>query len=210
MSNNVKETVDRYRNRFKKYGKSKETIGWFKGKQDIRYKALIENIPTGISSIIDVGCGFGDGIPYIMEKFSNLHYVDIDVMPEFIEFARGNFEQNEFVCGNYAEFEPKKRFDAIVGSGIFNHNTTTNYQDVEQFIKYCKKNKIRYSAFDVMSNNVSFRNKQNFYYDPNEIIGIITKYSRRFRLSHLEQPFEYTVFIDMDDDFDPVTSKYIK
>ena len=210
MSRNEKETVARYRARLKKYGHSKETLGWFKGKQDIRYRALIKDIPADISSIIDVGCGFGDGIPYIAEKFTDLHYTGIDMVPEFIENAKARFQQHDFVCGDYIKFEPKKRLGAIIASGIFNHNTTTNYQDVEQLIKYCKQVEFRYLAFDVMSNIVDFKNKGNFYHDPTEIIGIITKHSRRFKLSHLEQPFEYTIFIDMNDDFDSVTSKYVK
>ena len=200
------ETVKRYIARFNKYGVSKDTLGWFKGKQDLRYRALLQKIPTSIESITDIGCGFGDGIEHIYEKFPTAQIIGVDLVNEFVEHCKTRYPDCEFKAGDYVDILTKT--DAVIASGVFNHNTGTSYEDIDNLIQICKDLKVNYLAFDLLSNNVEFKTDTNHYSDPAEIIRIINKYTRRYFVSHLEQPFEFTAFIDFNDHFDKNTSRY--
>lgn len=201
------ETVKRYVDRFSKYGVSKDTLGWFKGKQDLRYRALLQKIPPTIKTITDIGCGFGDGIEFIREKFPHVQVTGVDLVTEFIEKCRQKYPDCDFKIGDYVDV--LTRTDAVIASGVFNHHTGTIYKDIDNLVQICKDLKVNYLAFDSLSNNVDFKTDTNHYSDPAEIIRIINKYSRRYFISHLEQPFEFTAFIDFNDQFDKNSSRYL-
>lgn len=199
--------IDRYSARFAKFGVSKETLGWDKGKQDLRYTALIRDIPKEISSIIDVGCGFGDGIPLIMDKFPKVNYTGIDLVPDFIDYCRMSFPGLAFKCGDY--FDLLHNSDAVVASGIFNQDDGENYNEMRRLIECCRKNNVRYISFDVLSDNVDFRTQHNHYSNVGVLSEIVNEYSRRYSISHKDQPFEFSLFIDLSDEFDSNTSRYV-
>ena len=115
----LNETRLRYQKRYKKYAQSKERLGWFKGKQDIRYKALISHLPLSVNSILDVGCGFADVLEFISAKFDDILYTDVDIVPEFIEASRTRFPDQKFYCGDYERINLTEHYDAIIASGIF-------------------------------------------------------------------------------------------
>lgn len=201
------QTIKRYTDRLQKYGVSKDTLGWHKGKQDLRYEALIRPLPSSITSICDVGCGFGDGIPIISRKFSNLRYTGIDIVTNFISECRSRYPEHSFIGGDYADCLPE--CEAVIASGIFNHSSDQNYDEIKHFIKCCKRAGPRYVSFDLLSYNVDFRTKHNHYSEIDKVVEIINAFSRRFNISHLDQPFEYSVFIDFWDDVDPKLSRYL-
>lgn len=199
--------IRRYTERFRKYGVSKDTLGWHKGKQNLRYDALLRSFPDTISSICDVGCGFGDGIPIIYEKFGFIKYTGIDLVENFISECRSRYPDLTFLTGDYVDCLPE--CDAVIASGIFNQYTGQNYEEIESFIDCCKRSGARYISFDLLSSNVDFRTDYNHYSDFDKITKIITSFTRRFSISHIDQPFEYTVFIDFQDDFDANSSRYL-
>lgn len=207
---NTEKTRIRYQERYEKYGQSKETLGWFKGKQDLRYNALIDHLPLSVNSILDIGCGFSDGLDFILKKFPDISYTGVDLVPEFIEVSKMRFPDQNFYCADYTRIHLDGQYDALIASGIFNFNTGRNIQEVIQIFEYTKENRIRYLAFDLLSNNVDYTMPDNFYYDPEEIIAIVKKFSRRFNICHLDQPFEFSVFVDFEDDFNASTSRFKK
>jgi len=73
MSQDDKDVVvDRYSSRFQKYGYSPKTLGWDKGKQDLRYQMLFREFSLEGKSILDIGCGFGDANKVIITQAT--HY----------------------------------------------------------------------------------------------------------------------------------------
>jgi hypothetical protein len=208
-SKTIETTIERYRDRFERLGISKETLGWNKGKQNLRYGSLIEHIPNSISTLVDVGCGFADGLEYIREKIPNINYLGIDIVPEFIEHAKLRYPECRFHCDDFDEITFDFHVDAVIASGIFNHNTGSNYDDLTRFLRFAVRNNVRYLAFDLLSDNVDFRTSHNFYYDVGVVFNLLKSFSRRVRVCHAVQPFEFSVSIDLFDDFDPNTSKYL-
>jgi len=205
----VDNTIERYRERLERLGVCKETLGWNKGKQDIRYGSLIGHLPNAISSLVDVGCGFADGVEYIKEKHPNINYLGIDIVPEFIEYAKLRYPEYQFQCDDFDKITFDFHVDAIIASGIFNYNSGSNYDDLSRFLRFAVRNNVRHVSFDLLSDNVDFRNSHNFYYDVGKVYNLLKKFSRRVRICHAVQPFEFSVGIDLNDGFDPKTSKYL-
>ncbi|MEA2017618.1 MAG: hypothetical protein U9N59_04145, partial [Campylobacterota bacterium] len=72
MPKTDKETVvKRYSDRYKKFGHSPKSLGWDKGKQNLRYHILFEEFDLENKSILDIGCGFGDANKLIRESTKN-------------------------------------------------------------------------------------------------------------------------------------------
>ena len=67
--------------------------------------------------ILDIGCGSGE----ISRFFNNLDYIEIDVNPDYIEFARKIYKKN-FEVMNAQKLRFKKRyFDYVVIIGVLHH-----------------------------------------------------------------------------------------
>jgi len=86
VSDRIKE---RYRERYEKFGHSRESLGWSKDKQNIRFYALTNQFDLKNADLLDIGCGFGDINLYFSRIGVKLRrYHGIDLVPEFIEKAK--------------------------------------------------------------------------------------------------------------------------
>lgn len=208
MSHQLDETINRYRERLEKFGIHPDTLGWTKGKQNLRYASLLNCLPEGINSILDVGCGFSDGLSYLHKIYPNLDYIGVDIVPEFIDISKNRFPNQQFFLGDYKDIEVTKRVDAVIASGVFNYDFGNNYEEISKFIEFGRKIGARFVSFDVLSDNVDFKTSTNFYYNPAKLIDIVQKQTRRFEVSSRYQPFEINIFCDFEDDFDIAKSLY--
>ena len=87
--NEVENTISKYRKLYTKFGYSPKSLGWDKGRQDIRFESLLSFFDCRNKSILDIGCGFGD-LNRILQKLygSEYSYVGLDLVDEFIKEAR--------------------------------------------------------------------------------------------------------------------------
>jgi trans-aconitate methyltransferase len=112
-----------YQKSFAKHGARPQAMQW----KDYpaaaqRFVQLAADLPIAHKSILDVGCGMGDLLPYLYAKAAGqpFTYHGVDITPEFIEVARQRFAGHEFSVGNPFETMPAGTFDIIVASGIMN------------------------------------------------------------------------------------------
>ena len=203
--------INVYTNRYKEYGYNPKTLGWLKGKQDIRFDILTSQSDMRGKSILDIGCGFGDLNICLREKFGNYMYHGIDLVPILIEEARKRYPSlpesditTEFECEDFLSSELTGTYDYALASGIFNYNLKDqdNYSYVEAVMEKafnCSKEGI---AFDFLSDKVDYRHSHNFYYDPCQILSLAYHYTRNVVLRNDYMPFEFAVFLFKDDSFD--------
>lgn len=64
-------------------------------------------------SILDVGCGNGALIPFLVKQFPQLSYVGVDVSAPLIESARRRYPQHSFVHGDILTVAKSEQFDAL-------------------------------------------------------------------------------------------------
>jgi SAM-dependent methyltransferase len=205
MKNKITEF---YKKRFNEFGHHEASLGWTKGKQFIRFYALTKNFQLAHTSILDVGCGFGDFINF-SKKFSLNYsaYCGVDLVEEFIEIGQkqfGNDPRNSFIAGDF--FEHNSQHDFVIGSGVFGQKTAQsddeNYVFVERLIKKALDCANQGIAFDFISDKVDYRTSDNdFHASPSRILDIAYKYSKNVMLDNSIMPFEFTLIIYKNQNF---------
>lgn len=114
-SSNRNKYVELYSKRYKEYGYNPKTLGWFKGKQDIRFDVLTSQVDLTGKNILDIGCGFGDLNICLMNKFGHYSYSGIDVVPVLIEEAKNKYASTDdvprkFYCDDFLSKEFSENF----------------------------------------------------------------------------------------------------
>jgi SAM-dependent methyltransferase len=201
-----KEVQTRYTNRFKEYGYSPKSLGWDKGKQEIRFEILTSQYDFQNKSVLDIGCGFGDLNKTLSEKYKNFEYTGIDIVDVLVKKGRELFKSPKkfFITGDFLEHKFNKKFDYAIASGIFNFKLTDekNYKYIENVIHkaidLCKDG----IAFDFLSDKVDFMYEHTFHSSPEKILTIAHKYSRNLILRNDYMPFEFSLFLFKDDSFE--------
>ena len=199
---------------YKKYGICSKSLGWDKGKQFLRFDQLTKNYILKDCSILDVGCGFGDLASYLKGKdnWVSIHYLGIDLIDDFVKVAKQSHKVKnfKFISGEFLDTNFNNNFDYILSSGVFNlkNNLENNYKLIETFIakmlKHCNKS----VSIDFLSDQVDFKHKHNFHWNPPKVLKIAYKFSRNVSLSNDYFPFEFTLRINKDDSFDKKNTKF--
>ena len=200
------KVIDRYTQRYQEYGYDPKTLGWVKGKQNLRFSVLTSQIDLEGKSICDIGCGFGDLNKFLKTKLQQYSYFGIDIVESLIQeaIARYSDDNTHFQCGDFLK-EEITEFDYAIASGIFNFKLENedNYTYIENVIKkafsLCKTG----LAFDFLSDKVDYFNYEHtFHSSPEKILSIAYKYTRNVILRNDYMPFEFSVFLLKDDTFD--------
>ena len=65
------QIVKKYTNNYLKYHYSPKTLGWPKGRQDIRFEILLSFFECKGKKILDIGCGFGSLGSQVRESYGS-------------------------------------------------------------------------------------------------------------------------------------------
>lgn len=128
-----------HRKRYRQFGTDRaRTLGWRdKYSQISRFEALCRGLTLDGSSLLDIGCGYGDLLAFI--EFNNLRpqsYIGIDQQKQFISEARKrDFRtQSEFVCGDFSTLV-LPRSDYVFASGSLNYQSANPNHTIEMIEK---------------------------------------------------------------------------
>lgn len=208
--------IDRYSNRFKKFGNHPKTLGWDKGKQDLRYHILFEEFNLEGKSILDIGCGFGDANKLLMDKVSNYTYVGIDIVEDLIVEAKRIYKDKgniEFILDDFLKHNIESSYDVVVASGVFNFKLQDggNYMFINSFMQKAFSLANIGIAFDFLSDKVDFQYEHTFHSSPNKILDMAYDLSKNVILKNNYMPFEFSVMIFKDQSFnkdDTIFTRY--
>lgn len=164
----------------------------------IRYRELVKDIDFTSKSILDVGCGFGDIIPFISNKNTSFKYTGIDLMKEFVEEAKKRYPDYKFAERNYFEHPFKKKFDVIICCGTLNSNygrETMSFRKkaIKTMFNHCKEA----VAFN-MAGGASSSNKNDstiYYANSINILEYCTKLSKKVILRNNYHEKDFTIVI---------------
>lgn len=196
-------TIGRYEERLKNFGYDLRTLGWrTKRQQYIRFKNLIQIGNLNNTSVLDLGCGFGDLYDFLSEQNIQVEYTGYDISPKIIEVAIEMHPNLNFEVKDILIDKIDNKFDYILESGIFNWKLTNNYAFVKKMIKKCFDLCNIGLAFDMMSSYVDFYDEKLFYYDPVKIFKFCKKLSKRIVLKHDYMPYEFIIYIYKIDEID--------
>ena len=205
-SDDLRALQNIYRARWQKHGSSQLSLGWTKGKQQLRFDVLLSGLSCEGKSFLDVGCGFGDLNIAISLRASHYQYLGIDMVPEFIQEAEKKYKTSSvsFVQGDFASLLLSSNFDYIVASGIFGYRMThvDNYSYIRHVLGKMLDACNEAVAVDFLSDRVNFKRDQNFYASPETILATCMSLTKNVRLFHDYMPFEFSVVLYKDDSFD--------
>lgn len=202
----IDSVIKRYTERYIEFGYSPKSLGWDKGKQDVRFEVLSSQYHTENKHILDIGCGFGDLNKTLIKQTANYKYTGVELVESLYQEAlKQNHGDNiEFIHANFLDLEEEMKYDYAISSGIFNYKMTDgkNYEFIEQTIRkalnICKDG----LAFDFLSDKVDYQLENTFHSSPEKILSIAYNYSRNVMIRNDYMPFEFSLFIFKDDSFD--------
>lgn len=203
------ELRGRYRTRWESYGYDSRTLGWTKDCQWVRFKAAFEGLrQEDFSSVLDIGCGFGDLLGYLRGTGWQGRYRGVDLVEELIQEGRRRYAEDtasEFLCADAGLIDGSQKSDMAVALGIFNHRLR---QDNLEYFRETLDTLWRVSSRVVVcdflstSSDEKLRREDLFYADPATIYRIASGYSRRLMIHHAYMPFEFQIKIWHDDCFE--------
>lgn len=202
----VAGTVEKYRKGYKEHGYSPKTLGWDKGRQEIRFEELLSFFDCEGKSILDIGCGFGD-LNRILSHHANVYsYTGIDLVSDLIIEGQNRYPQKniKFLNADFLGYQFTEQFDIVVASGIFNHKFQSGENDifVERVIQKAWTLCTNGIALDFLSDKVEYGYDHTYHNNPERILRLAYNFSRNVALRNNYMPFEFCVFIGKDQGFD--------
>ena len=198
------EYIERYERRVREFGYSPEALGWGKkGRQEVRFGVLCRPIlkyPN--SSVLDVGCGFGDFYDYLVALGWSGSYCGVDLVPGLLKIAKERHPRLDLRNLDITADDLKlDMHDFVIASGLFNANLSSG-ENFEQITK-ALRNMYHLSRIavcvDFMSTYVDFQHPQGWHTDPGWAFALAKSLSKRVMLRHDYMPFEFALMIYKDD-----------
>jgi 2-polyprenyl-3-methyl-5-hydroxy-6-metoxy-1,4-benzoquinol methylase len=192
----------RYVERLAEFGHDPRALGWSKGKQVERFTALTSRVDLSrAQSVLDVGCGFGDLCPFLREHGFRGSYLGVDFIEELLEVGRKAYPDAELRNADIDDFDSTERFDLVVASGIFNGvlEHEEQWARIERTLSRMHELAGIACAADFMSRYVDYTRDDTFYAEPERVLTLAKKLSRRVVLDHSYLPFEFAVWLFRED-----------
>jgi len=202
MNSTEKEhIVERYNKRLAIYGDDIRTLAsGTEERRRIRFDVLYEvGIKEG-SSILDLGCGFGDFYAYLQERgVKNINYTGYDVNPKLIAIAQEKYPAAQFEVKDI-QIDPFPEFDFIVSTSTFNLKLESqdNYDFIAEILNICYKHSRIAVAIDFLTSYVDFESAEGFHYSPERIFAMSKCITKRVCLRHDYPLYEFCIYLYKD------------
>lgn len=195
--------IEYYRGLLEQHGPTEAALGCTKSKQILRFRAASRHTDFKDQSVLDVGCGFGDFLSYLVENAEVPgQYLGLDLMPDFI--AQANKMASGKVSFRVSDFFLEEEFgdvDIVGAFGIFNHLAEKSEEEgllrLDAFLAKASKLARKVVLVDFLSDRVDFRRNpdKDRHWSPGQVLQIATKYSQSVVLDHSYLPFEFMLVI---------------
>jgi len=148
--------------------------------QEYRFEVLCEIFdrtpPAEPVSILDVGCGLGDLVPFLQRRRDRVRYLGIDILPSMVEAARRRFPGEQFEVVDLLKADPPGApFDYVLASGALSVRLPDHETFVRRMIERMLRLSTRGLAFNMQSARARTRtvlaqlDTDIYYADPLEL-----------------------------------------
>lgn len=190
------EAAELYNKRFDQYGRDIKTVGWGSERsQRLRFEVLFRGLnPTG-KTILDVGCGLGDLIPFLEQQTGgDFNYIGIDIAEKLVDDARltYGYDGRAFYARDIFSIDVSQ-VDISVLSGAL----SLKVQGVEEYAHETMKRMFELSreaaCLNFLTKYVDFELEKNQHYQPELVFSSAKKIAKRVNLFHDYPLHEFTV-----------------
>jgi SAM-dependent methyltransferase len=187
--------IANYRGLFQKYGDAPEATQWTLDGQVFRFRKLMEIADLQNCRILDLGCGLGAFYPFLIERFGELDYTGIDIVPETIDYAARKYPRARFLCRDLFQDGLGETFDYVLSSGVFNNAMPDADAFMKELLtvgfKYCRHG----MGFNFISAHVNFTDPEMAYHDPADVLDFcIRTLTRKVIIHHHYERVDVAVF----------------
>ena len=212
MKNNIKDDkyltiADHYGKCLQQYGDSHRGVDWPRAEDaNKRYQIMLDVFkkdPSENITLLDFGCGTSHLFGYMQQKdYKHIQYSGLEILNKFVETAQKKYPQNTYYCLDILTRGTKDlpAFDYIVMNGVFTQKLELPFEEMFCFLKDILEKIFPHTkkgiAFNVMSKQVDWEQKGNFYLGFDVLGEYLTKHlSRNFIIRHDYGLYEYTVYV---------------
>lgn len=116
-----------HRHRIQTHGRgSVQALGWRAAQsQRSRFEVIAAAADFAGASVLDIGCGSGDLVDFLAERFAGFRYLGIEQVSEFVALARERHAarpHTEFVCADFTTAALPDA-DIVVACGAFGYRS---------------------------------------------------------------------------------------
>ena len=160
--------------------------------QRIRFEVLCEIAEDFFkSSILDVGCGLGHLIDYLLSnQFSGL-YKGIDTVDQMIVASKKRYPLFDFET-NVLDSIQNAAYDYVIASGIFTFVNWPSMQSTIEKLFLCSKKGV---AFNSLSAFAIEKEAEIFYPDPRSVFEFCKKITSNVVLRQDYMPHDFTIYL---------------
>lgn len=186
-----------YRDSFKKHEGGIKSLQWASYKSAAnRFKQLVGDFNLEGKTILDVGCGFGDLVPFISNYANNFTYTGVDLLDDFIHEAQKRYPEHSFRELDYFSNPLDEDYDVVFCSGALN-SAKDNVKIRKEKIQILFS-KTKYAlAFNMAGGHGVFnKNKKIYYADSAEILNYCTSLTSKvvFKQHYHKRDFTIIMF----------------
>jgi SAM-dependent methyltransferase len=176
--------IANYRGLFQKYGGAPEAAQMSADGQRFRFLKLMEIADLRNRRVLDLGCGIGDFYPFLIEKFDQLDYTGIDLVPEMVDFAAKKYPKARFLCRDISKDGLDESFDYVLASVVFNNAMPDCDAYMRELLTLAFKHCTLGLGFNFISSHVNFTDAELAYHDPAEVLDFCIRHLTRKVLMH--------------------------
>ncbi|ONG51679.1 hypothetical protein BKE38_15710 [Pseudoroseomonas deserti] len=202
------ENCARYAERLARFGHDPRSLGWDKRQHRLRYAALLDYWPRERLSVLDVGCGFGDLAGFCAAGGRDIAYTGIDLSPELIATGSAAAPDRDLRVWDWDVEGAPGRFDLILASGLFHHRLEDSEGFIHRMLLRFRAAAAMGFAVNFMSTTAERRYPHLHYADPAAMLAQGLSLSRRVLLRHDYMPFEFTLIVDLRQEFAAASSAF--
>ncbi len=198
LSDSDKERiVSLYEGRLSNQPEDHTTVGWGShADQWMRFEQLFRGYSPRAKRIMDVGCGVGHLVAYLIEQIGDdFEYVGVDITPGLVQRAQEtwNGTPHQFITQDILSCQSEETFDLVVLSGALNFRIDDNVAHAQAMLRRMYEMTSEAVCANFLSSYADYELEKNFHYQPETLFGFAKTLTSKVALHHDYPLYEFTL-----------------
>jgi len=193
------ETSRFYESHVRQFGYGYRALGFgHRASQEKRFGALAQLGELDGARLLDVGCGFGDLLPWLRARGARPRYTGLDITPSMIERCRKRFNEGgegsaRFIVGDALNWQPDGEYDYVIASGIFGYRAKDTRARIRPTLERLFRIAGTGLAVNFLSGCAPSRSPGRLYVLPADVLQYALQLTPAVRLDHTYMPNDFTL-----------------
>jgi len=182
------------------HGPTHRALNWSSAEsQRLRFKRLSALGLSSNDTVLDVGCGLGDFLPWLDAHTQDVAYTGLDMTPAMIAHCQATHPRGRFVLGSLLDTPPpfpERSFDWVVASGVFAHRKVAPWAYMTALISRMLPLATRGIAFNSQSTRAADPASWTlFHADPEATLAYCRRLEWPCTMTHTPDNSDFTVYL---------------